>query len=181
MGPMTATLLSASDGWKTDESVRFPEAAKPGALSFTVPRGLIAFDDTDQAAPYALVGGERVRFYDTQLRVRSGFLERVPVGPGELSALKEKGLSPDAAQAMLKDLEKPGTLVEEIADARKLSNAGGKFSLTTRFRIERGEQKVECTALLFLGKDAVIMGFLEHEKGAGEAAAKLLDEIQGSL
>jgi hypothetical protein len=181
MGPMIATLLSVRDGWKPDESYRFPENGKPGALSFTVPRGLVAFDDTDPAGPEAEPGFGRVRIYDTQLRVRSGILENLPVPPVEREAMRQELLSPDVLEALLNAVEKPGTVVEEIADARKVSNAGGKFSLTTRFRIERGEQKLEYTALLGLGKDGVIMGGFEHEQGAGDKAEKLLAEIYGSL
>jgi hypothetical protein len=181
MGPMIANLLSVREGWKPDESYRFPEDGKPGALSFTVPRGLVAFDDTDPAGPDVEPGAGRVRIYDTQLRVRAGILENLPVPPVEREAMRREMLSPDVLEVLLKAVEKPGTVVEEIADARKVSNAGGKFSLTTRFRIERAEQKFEFTALLGLGKDGVIMGGFEHEQGAGDKAEKLLGEIYGSL
>ncbi len=177
MGPMTATLLSVRDGWKPDESYRFPEAGKPGSLSFTVPRGLVAFDDSDEAGADAKPEGKRVRIYDTQLRVRAGIIEYLPLAPEERAAIEQEWLSPEATKVLLKVVEKPGTVIDEIVDARQLSNAGGKFSLTSRYRIERGGQKSEFTTLLGHGKDGMILGGFEHELGAGAKAEKLLVEI----
>jgi hypothetical protein len=181
MGPMIATLLSVRDSWKPDESYRFPEAAKPGSLSFTVPRGLVAFDDSGHPLPDGEPGDQRIRLYDTQQRVRAGILEYLPLAPEERAAIEQEWLSPEVTKVLLKVVEKPGTVVDEIADARKLSNAGGKFSLTSRYRIERGGQKSEFTTLLGHGKDGMILGGFEHELGAGAKAGKLLEEIYLSL
>jgi hypothetical protein len=179
-GTAITTLVSSETERNLKESYQFRAGDQPGALQFKVPAGLVATKDPEGAPPFNMPGAQCVGLYDTELRVWSGLLTRIPV-PDDARAEMEAKVGFDAIDGIVDKMEEHLSMrgpepvkLEEVKEARKLLENG----VFTRFMVE-GPVKRERTLLFTRQGDSVILFYFDHQPGLGQVAARLMQEVCG--